>query len=318
MLTRSLKKDDLRLLLVAISKAIPGTNPIKKIDLTPSALDNATQWAKASCLLDEQGLTPEGELMALKDPYLEATVTDWVMHINLGLGDNRSLWSYIVCEFLSVHSQFTLDNLLEDCHSIFTKQTSEQLKKNIKLILKTYTEKSGILNINFLEKTKSVYSIGNPQCSNVYTIGYLLAKIWEDSFGSRDAVLVTDLLTLKPSLATILGVQESEIRVQLDTLAEHQIIEQRSTKPHELGTRASLKSESELDYQVVRLWKNPVELLERAYENDRSTPNQPLIKSLEGILDDTDDMLDFSHLLDWTFGFILIQGGKYSITEIAA
>ncbi len=317
MLTHSLKKDDLRSLVVAIAKAIPGTNPTKQIDLTPSALNNATQWAKASCLLDEQGLTPEGELMALKDPYLEATVTDWVMHINLSLG-NRSLWSYIICEFLGVHSQFTFDDLLEDCHNVFTKQTSEQLKKNIKLILKTYTEKSAIANINFLEKTKSTYTIGNPQCSNVYAIGYLLAKVWQDSFGSRDAVLVTDLLDSKPSFATILGVQESEIRIQLDILAEHQIIEQRSIKPHELGTRALLKSASELNYQVVRLWSNPIELLERAYENDRSTPNQPLIKSLEGILDDPDDILDFSHLLDSTLRFILIQGGIYPTTEIAS
>ena len=317
MITRPLKKDDLQSLLVVIAKAIPGTNPTKQMDLTPSALSNATQWAKESCLLDERGLTPEGELMAVKDPYLEATVTDWVMHINLSLA-SRSLWSYIVCEYLAVHSQFTFDDLLEDCHQVFTKQTSEQLKKNVNLILRTYTEKSGILGINFLNKIKSIYSIGNPQCSNVYTIGYLLARIWEYSFGSRDAVLVTDLLDSKPSFATILGIQEAEVRTQLNNLAEHQIIEQRSIKPHELGTRASLKSESDLNYQVVRLWSNSIELLERAYENDRSTPNQPLINSLEGILDDSDDILDFSHLLDWTLGFMLIQGGSCPMIKMAS
>ena len=45
---------------------------------------------------------------------------------------------------------------------------------------------------------------------------------------------------------------------------------------------------------------------------------KPLINSLEGILGDADDILDFSHLLDWTLGFMLIQGGSRPITRIAS
>jgi Protein of unknown function (DUF4007) len=317
MLTRSLKKDDLRSLLAGLSNVMPSTNLAKQIGLTPSALSNATQWAKASCLLDDQGLTPEGKLMALKDPYLEATVTDWVMHLNLSLS-SRSLWSYIVCDFLPIHSQFTCEELLENCRQFLAGQTSDQLKKNINVVIKSYTENSAIAGIHFLERNKSIYSAGNPECSNTYVIGYLLAKIWENCFGSRDAVLVNDLLDSKPSFAAILGVQKIEIKRYLDNLEEYQIIERRSLKPYEIGSRASLKEATESNYQVVRLWSTPTELLERAYENDRSTPNQPLMRSLEGILDDTEDTLDFSSLLDWTISAMLFRGGSYPVLSMAS
>ena len=82
--THPLRKADLASLLTQARSATPSI-PMPR---------TATHWATAAQLLSDQGLTPEGILVATKDPYLEATVTDWLLHFHLSSGD-RSLGAYI-------------------------------------------------------------------------------------------------------------------------------------------------------------------------------------------------------------------------------
>lgn len=266
--------------------------------VSPAALRAAQQWAKAANLLDEQGLTPEGQLVVTKDPYLEASVTDWLIHFNLSQ-DDRSLWKYVVHDFLPKHSSFTLDELLKGCIEGFTTASPDQLKKHLRLILRTYTEPQAIVKNKFLIQDKKQYSTGNSELSNPYTVGYLLAKIWERDFKSQLSVLVDELLDSKTSLEKALGITREQLRQQLDILAKHDIIEQRSARPHLAGSQPSKKQEGDKTYQIIRCWDDSIQLLETAYEHDMATPNQPLMRSLAGILDDDDDLPDFSQFLEW-------------------
>jgi hypothetical protein len=129
----------------------------------------------------------------MKDPYLEATVTDWLIHFHLSSG-NYSLWQSFVFEFLPEHSEFTQDELLNYFTNIFSSESSDSLRKVTQSILKTYTNSEAIARSQFLTHTQKNYSIGNPDLSNPYTTGYLLAKIWERDFKARSAVLVDDIL----------------------------------------------------------------------------------------------------------------------------
>lgn len=303
-----LKKAALRHLLAPSPTAKPPS---------AAALRNARQWARAAKLLDEQGLTTEGKLVATKDPYLEATVTDWLIHFHLSSGD-RSLWQSFVFEFLPEHSEFTQDELLNYFTNIFSSESSDSLRKVTQSILKTYTDSEAIAKSQFLTHTQKNYSIGNPDLSNPYTTGYLLAKIWERDFKARSAVLVDDILNAEMGLASILGIQKDQLRQQLDVLARYDVIEQRSAKPHLSDTKPPIKEEGESSYQVYRCWETPDELLEKAYENDRATPNQPLIQSLSSILDDDEDAPDFSSFLEWATGFISLDGGSNTITRLAS
>lgn len=138
--TSPLCKDNLRYVLAACWSSTRQSQ-IAQPDLeeslpSPAARRTAQQWAIAASLLDEQGLTPEGQLVATKDPYLEATVTDWLIHFNLSQND-RSLWHYVVYDFLPEHSSFTLDELLNGCIEGFTTASPDRSKKHLRLILRT-------------------------------------------------------------------------------------------------------------------------------------------------------------------------------------
>jgi len=286
---------------------------------TPSAaaLRQAKQWAIAANLINDQGLTAEGKLVATKDPYLEATVTDWLIHLHLSFSD-RSLWQSFVFEFLPEHSEFTQDELLNYFTNLFSSEPSDSLRKVTQSILKTYTDSEAIAKSQFLTYTRKMYSIGNPDLSNPYTTGYLLAKIWQRDFKAQPAVLVDDILNAKMGLANLLGITKDQLRQQLDVLARYDVIEQRSAKPHLSDTKPPMKAEVESSYQVFRCWETPDELLERAYENDRATPNRPLIQALGSILDDDEDMPDFSSFLEWATGFISLDGGSNTIARLAS
>ena len=221
--TCPLNKTHLRSLLGAIAQSPPGTSLAAQTGLTTAAFRNATQWARAANLLDDRGLTPEGKLVATKDPYLETTVTDWLIHFHLSLGD-RSLWHYFVYEFLSKHSLFTQEELLDSCIEVFSTESPDQLKKSLRLILKTYTEPQAIAKNKFLMQNKKRYSTGDSDLSNSYAVGYLLAKIWERDFKLQSAVLIDEIVNAEMGLANVLGINREHLRQKLDILAKYGII----------------------------------------------------------------------------------------------
>ena len=166
---------------------------------------------------------PEGKLVATKDPYLETTVTDWLIHFHLSLGD-RSLWHYFVYEFLPKHSLFTQEELLDSCIEVFSTESPDQLKKSLRLILKTYTEPQAIAKNKFLMQNKKHYSIRDSDLSNPYAVGYLLAKIWERDFKLQSAMLIDEIVNAEMGLANVLGINREHLRQKLDILAKYGII----------------------------------------------------------------------------------------------
>jgi Protein of unknown function (DUF4007) len=300
--TNSLRKDDLRYILTEYL-------PPRSNKPNSSALRTAKQWAIAANLISDRGLTNEGRLVSTKDPYLEATVTDWLIHFHLSLG-KQSLWKYFVYEFLPHHSTFTQDELLNCCTEILNTESQDRLLKKVRLLLKTYTDSQAISKGKFITKENKLYSVGNPDLSNHYMTGYLLAKIWERDFQSESAVLVDRIIDTNIGLAGVLGIDKEQLRPQLDILAKNEIIEQRSLEPHLVGKKPLMKDDDKLSYLVYRCWKTPLELLEKAYENDIATPNRPLIQSLAGILDDGDENVpDFSQFLEWAARLTVLDGG---------
>jgi hypothetical protein len=310
--TSPLRKADLQTLLSQMAESFSA-----KAVSSSTAFRAAKQWASYASLINGQELTAEGRLVATKDPYLEATVTDWLIHFNLSLS-NHSLWNYFVYNFLQKHPSFTQDELLTCCLEVFKTEPEEKLKKSLKLILRAYTEQQAIAKNKFLTQQKKSYSAGNPDLSNPYATGYFLARIWERDFKARVSVLVNEISDAEMGLNTVLGISKESLLQQLDTLAEHKVIEQRSAKPHLAGTKPRTKDENEFPYQVHRCWDTSVELLEKAYENDIATPNRPLIQSLGAILDDDDNVPDFSQFLEWASRLVALDGGSNTIVKLVS
>jgi len=309
-----LNKEELRQLLGSVAtenSLITSAELTNRTELKGNKLRSLKYWAERANLVNRNTLTPEGKLVTTKDPYLETAVTDWLIHFHLSLGDIASqksyknladwnIWTYFVYWFLPEHSKFSFDELLNTCINIFTTEPQEKLKKAIRLMLRTYSEPLALEKCKFLTQNGKSFSIGVSDLSNPYTIGYLLAEIWERDFGSRNSVLVDDVLNAQLGLANVLGISREQLRQQLDLLARYEIIEQRLAKPYLSDIKPPIKEDTESTYQIIRCWSSALELLEEAYNNDVAAPNQPLIQSLEIILNDDDnDVPDFSQFLEW-------------------
>lgn len=308
--TSPLDQADLKSLLAHL--AHPQTS---ESSLSPADFRNAQQWAIAANLVTEQGLTPEGQLVANKDPYLETTVTDWLIHFHLS---RHGLWRYFVYEFLPNQKPFKQDELFTHCLKIFKTESPDTLKKSLRLVLKTYTESPAIVKSGFLKQQNKTYLTGYSDLSNPYTTGYILAKIWEHEFKTRSSILVDEIIESETPLNQVLGIDKESLLQQLDILAEQEIIEQRSAKPHLIGTKPIKREAHESAYQVYCCWNSSIDLLEKAYENDIATPNRPLIQSLGDILDDDEDIPDFSQLLKWVSRLTAFDGGSNTMIKLAS
>lgn len=304
--TQPLRKADLQLLLTQMPQSAA----------ISANLRAAKQWATAANLLDERGLTTEGRLAATKDPYLEATVTDWLIHFNLSSSNN--VWNYFVYEFSPENLTFRQAELTSSVVDIFSAESSDTLKNTVQLLLKTYTDLHSIAKHKFLIQENGTYLAGSSDLSNPYTTGYLLAKIWERDFGERSAVLVSQIIDAKMSLASILGINREQVKQQLNILAKYEILEQQSAELRIAGQRPKIIGEGNSDYQVYRCWQTSAELLEKAFTHDKATPNQPLIRSLESIFDNESDIPDLSQFLEWASGLISLGGGSKMITKLVS
>lgn len=270
--------------------------------LSRQRVSNAKQWAVLGNLLNTLGLTNEGELALEKDPYLEATVTDWLVHFFCSFSGHGlqaqpqnlsawGLWSYFVYDFLPSHSTFTQAELARSASKHFE---DEKLSDRIQVLLKSYLKEEAITNCKFLTYENSFYATGASKLENGYTVGYLLASIWKRDFGSQPSVLISDLIHSSMGLCQVLAIDETQLHEQMNHLADLAIIEQRSAKPYRLGNQPERRQKQEEQYIVVRCWDTPHDLLVKAYEQDPAVPNRPLIQSLESILgDDEDDLPPF-------------------------
>jgi hypothetical protein len=309
-----LNKVDLRQCLTvwADHPEASNTEVTSQTGLSKKRVSSAKQWAMLGNLLNSQGLTDIGRLALEKDPYLEATVTDWVIHFFCSLNgkglqsppdkpSDWGLWTFVVYDFLDKNLSFTEEELVQSASQALG---DGNLEEQAKICLKSYVQKDGLSNCRFLSHSDNLYKIGNPSLQNSFVIGYLLSIIWQRDFGDQTSLLVNNLLGMKMGLSQVLGVQEPQLRDQLDRLAELEVIEQRSAKPHKIGTQTERKQDEEMTYIVVRCWNNPLELLAKAYEQDPAIPNRPLSQALEGILDDDDGDLPFlSSVHNWLLSF---------------
>ncbi|MFM7450454.1 MAG: DUF4007 family protein, partial [Leptolyngbyaceae cyanobacterium] len=286
--------------------------------LSDRALQGAKQWAIAANLINQQGLTAEGRVVAAKDPYLEATVTAWLIHFNLSTASQPSLWRYLVFDFLPKHQTFTQDELINHCLENFPRESPENLKKQVRLILKTYIDSQPITKIKFLIQTHKIYLVGDTEVSNSYTFGYLLAKSWEQEFRTQSSVLVNQIIDMEVDLRSILGMDEERLRQQLDILAKHEIIEQRSAKPHLAGVKPQARQGDEQFYQVHRNWESSLNLLGKAYDNDILTPNRPLVQSLAETLNEDDETPDFLRFLEWASNLAVLDGGSNIMIKLVS
>jgi len=232
----------------------------KQVGLSQQRVSNAQQWASLGGLLNAQGLTDIGKIALEKDPYLEATVTDWILHFYFSFNGHGlqpqpenfadwGIWSYLIYDFLKSNSTFTREALQKSISQNFPKFRAEEIANTF---LKTYSQKEAVSKCCFLTQNEDNYVTGDGNLRNTYIVGYLLATVWQRDFGSQESILIHDIIDSPMGLLSVLGITEEQLREQLDYLAELEIIEQRLARPRSIKQKAERRQDGENFYIIVR------------------------------------------------------------------
>lgn len=264
--TFALKKDDLLKILKAASEenGLDDSleNLMERTGLGNKKVGPMKSWAIRSGLVQDDKLSLEGALILEKDPYLESPLTDWFMHFYLSFGDNGLTtppdnpadwggWTWFVYSFLPEHRSFTHDELVGYASTVFPEETTKKLTKNLKILLRAYTETYALSSNRYLYTEGDEYVSGQGWQPNEYLTGYFLAKIWERDYPGQTSVLTEAILSHKLSLAAALGISTDTLQERFNALEVLGIIEQRREVP---------------PFQILPRWDSPLELLEAAYD----------------------------------------------------
>ena len=207
--TFALKKEDLLKILKAAQDDI-GLKDNRQGLMDRTGLGNEKvlrikSWAKRSGLVNDQILTPEGQIVVAQDPYLNSPVTDWLMHFYLSFGDKGLSqppnspadwggWTWFVYEFVPKNSIFTANELIGHASVAFEGTSRQNLAKNLKYVLRAYTEDEALSGIRYLQLVdKDKYSAETPELPSPYLMGYCLALLWERDFTGATSILTQNL-----------------------------------------------------------------------------------------------------------------------------
>ncbi|MBD2567733.1 DUF4007 family protein [Anabaena lutea] len=265
----SLKKEEIKRILEAASekKGLKDTleNLMTKTGLGNAKVGKIKSWATRAGLVKDNYLSPEGKIVLKHDLYLQSIITDWLMHFYLSFG-NEGLkqipenpaewggWTYFIYTFLPENPTFSKDELFQNCIPIF-EEPAKVIPERFKYILRAYTEPQALANCQIIQEIKTdKYQTGKAKLPNSHLIGYFIAKLWERDFNKQTSVLTDDIINQKMGIVPVLGIQPETLQQHLNSIESLGIIEQRRTVS---------------PYQIIRRWDDPVNLLEKAYVNNK-------------------------------------------------
>ena len=170
--TFPLKKEDvIQVFRVAATQELGLENSIDNLMIS-TGLGNRKippmiSWATRGGLLADKRLSKAGEIVFRFDPHLESIVTDWLMHFYLSFGKyglekpfdipaEWGGWTYFVYEFLPQYPSFTWENFSYHFASVFDEENRNTLVKNIRIMLRAYTEPYGLAKCQFVQKNKDL------------------------------------------------------------------------------------------------------------------------------------------------------------------
>jgi len=271
----ALKKEDiLRILKAANEEKGMNDTPENLVQRTGLGSPKVTAFKTLSIrsgLVDKKTgkLKPQGQIVLAHDPHLESPVTDWLMHFYLSFGDyglstppedaaEWGGWTWFIYSFLPTHPSFIYTNLAIAACNIYEteKKKAKNIGEDISYMLNAYTKKEALAKINFLiSPTKDQFTTQESNIPNDHLFAYFLTQIWQRDFGISTSTSADNILDHPFGLAPLLNISRDCLQDYLDRLSGFGIIEQYRTVP---------------PFQVISRWHDPLQLLEKAYESDRS------------------------------------------------
>ena len=198
-------------------------------------------------------ITGVGKVLMKNDPWLKKPTSLWVMHFFLSRdGSDAEAWSFFAQEFLPRYGEFTRRTLEMELDQKFGDRA--KIKSiNLGVLLNCYLDAGAFEAIRLIRrKSGGFYVRTRPYIPNPFTVAYILAQTWEIRRPQR--LMVSHDTLLEPGdLASTMSLTESDLQSWLDALTALGIIAQLREAP---------------PYQVKPQWNEPLELLQRSYDED--------------------------------------------------
>lgn len=159
------------------------------------------RYAYRAGLLDERRcLTLFGNFTAERDPNLEKTSTQWLLHYHLTAPHGpTAFWHYLVTHWFVPGNTFTADQLTDDLAEFLQREKRKvpslrSIRSTITIFTGTYLKRDGLSRLGMLEEVeKNTYHVPRVSQPPIWALGYALADYWQAHYGERLTVNLDDL-----------------------------------------------------------------------------------------------------------------------------
>jgi len=215
-------------------------------------------YGQASGLLDKKyALTAFGKQVLANDPFQSRPVTQWLMHYHLSAphGPGPLFWHALVTRTMRpgriLRSSEVAQQLADILRETGQKEPKPRaLQSTATVFLGSYARSDGLSALRVLqEREDGSYEVLYPEPPPLWVLAYTLADFWKHHWGEQLTVNLSELS--KPSgWASIFWMDAGTMGQQLQQLKQEGVIDLYRVAP---------------PYQVVRLWGEQHDFLERVY-----------------------------------------------------
>lgn len=199
---------------------------------------------------------PFGEIAVQHDPHLMRKETQWLMHYHLSAphGPGPLFWHGLVIEAMKPGRTFTTADVARDLERVIHRfelpqPTDRALQSTATVFVGTYADNDGLSALGLLEKVGQRYRMLEPEPPPLWVLAYTLADYWEHHWSDRLTVNLSDL-GRPGGWASLFWMNQGAMGRQLSLLKQEGVIDlHRVAQP----------------YQVVKLWADKVQFLEKIY-----------------------------------------------------
>jgi len=162
------------------------------------------RYCYGSGLLDsDDKLTFFGETVNSKDPLLDLSHTQWLMHYHLSapFGPGPVFWHELVTQRFRIGDTFRKDEIAIQISEIYEREEGKSLaersaRSTATVFLGSYIKSDGLGNLGILEKIgDSEYKVLEPPQPPMWTIGCALVAFWQIRYPDMATIHLNDLYT---------------------------------------------------------------------------------------------------------------------------
>lgn len=229
----------------------------QKTNLGTIYVEAMPRYARAMGLLNDSLCpTPLGNFAYEKDPLLEQSSTQWLMHYHISAPYwvGPAFWHHLVVSRFRSGNEFSRDDISQQIADFVSQMEIRQVTPRdadatATVFLGTYTKSDALGGIEILEEVDGRYHVLEPEAPPIWVMAYALLDFWEACFSQQISVNL-NYLSGSDGLTNLFMVGAGRLNAVLRAMQEEGYVEVHRVAP---------------PYQVVLLNRDRSSVLERIY-----------------------------------------------------